>query len=223
MKSFTATAFAASATLLLSAVSAQEQYTIDPNSVSNTTRENWCTNELSQCPLICLQTAAASSETESNSCDADALTYSCVCSDGNSPNLTEFSQTIPYFICTAWGTQCVANCGSNNTCSSNCRSEHPCGAQSPVLLNTSTQTKTMSQTSSGSNTQLAGATTTGGETVYSGLVGGQATSTGSSDGGSASASAGGAATLRVAALNAGQTFGLLGFVGAMVGVFAVLL
>lgn len=82
---------------------------------------------------------------------------------------------------------------------------------------------TGSATGSGS-AGSAGATTDGnGQTVYSGFAGGSASSTGSSGGAAASASAGGAASIRAAALNAGQTFGLLGFVGAMVGGFAVLL
>lgn len=65
----------------------------------------------------------------------------------------------------------------------------------------------------------AGATTNAQGTVYTGF-GGAAASTGGSG---ASASAGGAASVRVAALNAGQTFGLLGVVGALFGGFAVLL
>jgi hypothetical protein len=44
------------------------------------------------------------------------LDYSCVCGNGLSPNATEFSQTLPYFICTQYGTNCVAGCGGDNLC-----------------------------------------------------------------------------------------------------------
>ncbi|TVY88931.1 hypothetical protein LAWI1_G004944 [Lachnellula willkommii] len=95
----------------------------------------------------------------------DSLTFSCVCGNGISPNASEFSETLPYFICTEYGSQCVAACNGNTDCQSNCRSQHPCGAQNPVRVNTSTSSVMPSTTSGGaSNTQvyngLAGATTT---------------------------------------------------------------
>ena len=68
---------------------------------------------------------------------------------------------------------------------------------------------------------MAGASTTDGTTVYSGLAGASATSTAKTA--SASASAGGAASIRAAALGAGQAFGLMGVVSVMVGGFAFLL
>ncbi|KAK5124208.1 hypothetical protein LTR85_001911 [Meristemomyces frigidus] len=218
MKAFTAATIATAT--LLSSVSAQEQYTIDPNSVSNATRSSWCYSQTAECPIICAQTSANSENTEANSCDPTTLTYSCVCSNGLSPNLTEFSQTLPYYVCSEWGNQCVANCAGDNTCASNCRSQHPCGAQNPVRQNTSTLSSTMSKTAT---TLPAGATTSGGQTVYTGFGGSAASSTGSSGQASAAASAGGAASIRVAALNAGQTFGLLGLAGALFGGFAILL
>ncbi|KAK4550311.1 hypothetical protein LTR36_003278 [Oleoguttula mirabilis] len=219
MKAFT-TAGIATATLLAS-VSAQEQYTIDPDSVSNATRTSWCYSQVAECPLICVQTTGNTLVTEANSCDPTTLTYSCICSNGLSPNVTEYSQTLPYYICSQWGDQCVANCGGDNICASDCRSEHPCGAQNPVRQNTSTLSKTMSKT--GSSSLPLGATTSGGQTVYTGFAGVTASSTGSSGDASASASAGGAASIRVAALNAGQTFGLLAVAGALFGGFAILL
>lgn len=59
--------------------------------------------------------------TEANDCDSDNLTYNCVCDNGVSPNITMYSQTLPFYICQAWGTQCVKNCGlGSNTCASKC-------------------------------------------------------------------------------------------------------
>jgi hypothetical protein len=49
MKTFTATALA-SATLL-SLASAQEQYQINPDSVSDANRQFWCQSQITQCPV----------------------------------------------------------------------------------------------------------------------------------------------------------------------------
>ena len=54
-------------------------------------------------------------------CPQDTLVYSCVCENNVSPNITQFSQTLPYYICTEWGTQCVNNCNNDNTCQDACR------------------------------------------------------------------------------------------------------
>jgi hypothetical protein len=42
-----------------------------------------------------------------------------------------YSQTIPYYICTEWGQQCVKNCNGVQLCQADCLQKHPCGAQSP--------------------------------------------------------------------------------------------
>jgi hypothetical protein len=117
-------------------------YTIDPNSVSQSDRDGWCVNQRAQCPLICTQQPGVTSlTTVSNECDPDALTYSCVCENNIVPNVTQYSQTLPFYICQAWGNNCVANCGTGaNTCADACRADHPCGAQSPYRGNTSIPT-----------------------------------------------------------------------------------
>jgi hypothetical protein len=170
-----------------------------------------------QCPLICEQTSG-SGTTIQNNCDPTQLTYSCVCSNGLSPNVSQYTQTLPFYICQEWGTQCVSNCGQDNTCADNCRSQHPCGAQNPVRQNTSTLSSTTSSAASSGGSQ---ATTTG-NGVFSGFASGSATG-GSGSGAAAATSAGGAGSIHAATLNAGRTFGLLGLVGVMFGGFAVLL
>ncbi|KAF1936734.1 hypothetical protein EJ02DRAFT_459268 [Clathrospora elynae] len=121
-------------------------YTIDPNTVSEADRQYWCSQNEAQCPLICLQQPGVTSmTTNENDCDPDALTYNCVCDNGIAPNITQYSQTLPFFICQAWGNNCVAACNGDNICQSACRSDHPCGAQNPYRGNTSIPT-TMSST-----------------------------------------------------------------------------
>lgn len=207
------------ASLLASAATVFAQYSINPNSVSNSTREGWCTQQQSQCPLICLQTAANSDETESNTCDPTTLTFSCVCSNGISPNVSEYSQTLPYYICQEWGNQCVSNCGGDSSCQNDCRANHPCGAQNPTRVNTSTITSTVMSTTTTSANGGEQTTDSDGATIYSGFAGAGATS------GSGSSGSGGntSAAVRVWALSVGQTFGSLALIAAFVGGFAVLL
>jgi hypothetical protein len=222
MKTFAATVVASSA--LLSLASGQT-YQIDPNSVTETTRDYWCNSQKTQCPLICLQPPSETATLNDNSCDPDTLTFSCVCGDGLSPNVTQYTQTLPYFICSEWGNQCVTGCNGDNTCSSACRQDHPCGAQDPIRPNSSTITSTMSSSSSRTASE-AGATTDGsGGTVYSGFGGG-ASATGDSSSASESSASSQAADSgvgRASASSFGQTFGLLALAGAFFGGFALVL
>jgi len=168
MPSTIKTSVAVLATALFSlSVRSQAVYSIDPNSVSLSIRTGWCTSQTQSCPLLCLQLPGVTTEnTEANDCSPTTLAYDCVCDNGQSPNASEYSQTMPYFICTEYGTQCVANCGSDTACQSACRDDHPCGAQNPVRVNTTTSATMASTTSTSTNTApsvfngLGGATTT---------------------------------------------------------------
>ncbi|KAK5631511.1 hypothetical protein RRF57_007225 [Xylaria bambusicola] len=81
-----------------------------------------------------------------------ALTYGCVCEDGKSPNLSEYSLTLPFFICQEWGTQCVNNCNGDASCASDCRQNHPCGAQNPTRVNTTNTASTATETGAAAST-----------------------------------------------------------------------
>jgi len=173
------------ATGLFSLSARAQQYTIDPSSVPISTRSSWCQSQLASCPLLCLQNAGSTdSTTAANDCDAETLTYNCVCGNGLTPSLANYSQTIPYFECTEFGNQCVAACNGATACQSACRADNPCGAQNPTRINITTTA------SSASSTNLpAGATSGSAGVVYNGLGGGAvATPTGSSDSGSGSSS-----------------------------------
>ncbi|KFH40292.1 hypothetical protein ACRE_090480 [Hapsidospora chrysogenum ATCC 11550] len=126
----------AAATLL---TMAQAQYNIDPDSVPIADREQWCRSQVASCPLICEQTKPGT--TLVNDCDVDTLTYGCLCGDNKKPNISEYSLTIPYFVCREWGTQCVDNCPENDSkCASDCREDHPCGALNPKKVKPTTST-----------------------------------------------------------------------------------
>ncbi|KAI9811343.1 MAG: hypothetical protein M1827_005503 [Pycnora praestabilis] len=199
MRSVTAIAF-------VFATIASAQYSIDPNSVPESTRDTWCTNQQTSCPLLCTQIANGNSGTNQNTCDPDSLTYSCVCANGISPNASEYSQTLPYFICTEYDTQCVNNCNGDSGCQSACRSEHPCGAQDPTKYNLTTSSS-MAATKTGS----AASSTGSAGAVYTGLGGAPAATSSAGQKGSKAASA------AVAAIDIGQSYGA-GIIA--VGIFA---
>ncbi|KFY24814.1 hypothetical protein V493_05007 [Pseudogymnoascus sp. VKM F-4281 (FW-2241)] len=122
------------------AVAAQEQYHIEPSSVELTTKEVWCNNQKSTCPLLCTQYPGGSMTTAANDCDPKELTYECICGNGLSPNMTQYTLTIPFHVCIEWGQQCVKSCGGVNSCQAACVEEHPCGAQDPWRVNTTATT-----------------------------------------------------------------------------------
>ncbi|KAI4865000.1 hypothetical protein F4820DRAFT_421873 [Hypoxylon rubiginosum] len=163
----------AAAVVFISSVRAD--YVIDPSTVSLTDRNNWCQSEKSTCPLICQQTTPGN--TLVNDCDPKTLTYGCVCGDNKQPNVSEYSLTLPYFVCQEWGDQCVAKCGQDNNCAGACREDHPCGALNPTRVNVTSSSSIPSATSSG-------AQATDSNAVYTGLAGSNDDDSGSSTTGS---------------------------------------
>ncbi|KAH7027620.1 uncharacterized protein B0I36DRAFT_364800 [Microdochium trichocladiopsis] len=144
---------------------ARADYYIDPDSVALSIRTSWCQSELSTCPIICQQYPPGT--TLVNTCDPEHLTYGCLCGNGQKPNVTEYTLTLPYFTCTEWGNQCVKACGQDNECSRNCREDHPCGALSPTKQNETATSSSASATASATQSNqvfdgLNGATPTPG-------------------------------------------------------------
>lgn len=177
--------------------------TIDPNSVPLATRDAWCQSQIAQCPLICLQVAGNSAATYANTCDPTALTYSCICSNGLAPNASEYSQTLPYYICTQYNTNCQQACGTDSSCAAACVQNHLCGAQDPTRVNTSTIT-TMSATST---VGAAASTASDGSVVYTGFGGGSAATTTAASGSDNGSGSGSSAASRLV-INVGEIYGL---------------
>lgn len=196
-----------------SAIGLAAAQSIDPNSVSSGTRSQWCLAQTTQCPLICSQYPGESAATAANDCDPKTLVYNCVCAvNGLSPNVSEYSQTIPYFVCTESNNNCVAACNGNSNCQSACREDNPCGAQNPTRVNESTIT-----TSATSTNGDAAASTASDGAVFTGFGGSDATTTPAADEGNSPTSA--AALL----LDLGQLYGLGVVATGIMGGFFVLL
>jgi len=144
MQSFVFTAFVAACSIL--SVSAQTYPPLNVTAISEGTRTQWCRAQTAACPLLCGDQDKTASE---NKCFPDNLYFLCVCNDGTTPNLTEYSQTIPYFRCQAEVKGCSDACTGNSKCQSDCTANRPCGATDPTRLNSSTITSTSaSKTSS---------------------------------------------------------------------------
>ncbi|PHH92115.1 hypothetical protein CDD83_8878 [Cordyceps sp. RAO-2017] len=133
------------ATVVALAAVAQADYQVEPSSVPISTRQAWCANEKNTCPLICQQMEPRT--TLVNECDAEQLTFGCLCGNNQRPNVSEYTLTLPYFICQEWGNQCVKAC-KDNGCASDCREKHPCGATDPKKYNATTTSGTASATAS---------------------------------------------------------------------------
>jgi len=118
------------------------------SAVPSGTRDAWCNDQVSQCPNLCEDLGKS---TVTNNCFPDNLAFTCLCSDNVSPNLTQYSQTIPYYECTTNQASCVADCGAaNNDCASQCKKTFVCGATDPKKGNaTASASKTASATSTG--------------------------------------------------------------------------
>ncbi|KAJ4287321.1 hypothetical protein N0V90_012719 [Kalmusia sp. IMI 367209] len=149
---------------------AQEQYSIDPDTVQPATRDYWCQQQKATCPQICLQQPGVTSmNTVTNECESDTLTATCVCDNGISPNLTQYTQTLPFNICQQWGTNCVKACGQGeNACADACRSDHPCGAQDPFKPNATTTSSSASHSKTADPSATDSASTTVPDTGFAG-------------------------------------------------------
>jgi len=161
------------ATVLTGLASIVGSQSIDPTSVPLSTRDSWCQDQKNSCPLLCLQTAN-SAATTSNTCDPATLDWTCVCTNGQTPNETEYSLTIPFHVCQEYGNQCVTACGQNNACSNNCRTQFTCGAADPTKIN-STSSSTGTSTASSGKTSSSGFSSFGGSGSDSGSSGGKST------------------------------------------------
>jgi len=183
---------------------ARADYYIDPNSVPAAIKASWCSSQVAVCPLICTQLPGNSATTKDNTCNPTLLTYSCICGNGLVPNASEYSQTLPFFLCQQWGQQCVTGCGGNTACQSSCLQDHPCGAQDPTRINATSSSSTSAAAATGTGTDSGSAPTSGG-------INGFATATPAPTSSTKSGAQ--------AALNLGQTYGLA---VVLTGFFALL-
>ncbi|KAI9739638.1 MAG: hypothetical protein M1834_006356 [Cirrosporium novae-zelandiae] len=124
-------------------------YTIDTSEVSLSTRNSWCNAEYTSCDTLCGGSAST------NTCDGSSLNYTCTCPNGESPDLAEYTDTMPYYICTEASNECVADNPNNATGQEDCRSYYSCGTK-----NVSDATYAASSSSSSASASATAASTT---------------------------------------------------------------
>jgi hypothetical protein len=146
--------------LLASLVAAQTNNTIDPSSISSTTRAEWCQSEINTCGTLC------SGDINNNTCDSTTLDYSCTCASNNSaPGLQYYIGSIQTFICEAVFANCISdNAGdaaAQNVCNENEKTN--CGHLNPDNFTSAAATTTAASAS-------ATASKTGSATAASGTA-----------------------------------------------------
>ncbi|KAH9844510.1 Pci domain-containing protein [Teratosphaeria destructans] len=195
-------------TILLAAtaavgVSAQNYSTsgplsIVPDSVAYNTRLAWCVSENNNCREICGGQATVS-------CDANTLNYTCMCTSGNTPNISAYMGTMPYFVCEQWIADCVQAHPNDLDGITACRSV-TCGTK-----NASSESTTSSAASSATSTGSAAST------ASSSMASSTGTATSSSTSSSATSSS------AAIALGVAKTYGTGILAAAMFAVFGLAL
>ncbi|KAF7936359.1 uncharacterized protein EAE98_002578 [Botrytis deweyae] len=168
--------------------------TIVPSTIDAVTRSQWCTAEINTCGTLC------SGAVDANSCDTDSLNYTCTCSsNGSTPGLQYYTQTLPTYICETVFANCIA-AGENDAAAQKlCRETEAknCGQLDP-------------------DNYTAPATTSASSTA-------SATATGTSAASATSASAAATSSAAASALNIGREYGTGIFAAGVAAVFGLML
>ncbi|KAH7304885.1 hypothetical protein BKA65DRAFT_416103, partial [Rhexocercosporidium sp. MPI-PUGE-AT-0058] len=91
----------------------------------------WCSSQKSTCGLLC------SGGLQSNDCDTATLAFDCTClSNGSSPGLQYYTNTMPTFICEHIFGDCVAASVGDASAQAACVAyeKENCGNSTPPLL-----------------------------------------------------------------------------------------
>ncbi|KAL8670493.1 MAG: hypothetical protein Q9168_004975 [Polycauliona sp. 1 TL-2023] len=137
----------------------------DVNTVDRTTRVQWCNDQRTNCPLLC----GGQMTTKENNCNADPISYSCLCSNGTSPDLAAYADTFVSQTCQAR----FAACRTQNPGSDACVT---CGtlkaADVPMSTSSMAAASTAAATSSGSGAKSTGAAANTKSAAGAPLIGG---------------------------------------------------
>ncbi|KXT11951.1 hypothetical protein AC579_1000 [Pseudocercospora musae] len=192
----TATALALSAVVSAQNYSTSGPLTITASQVDDSLRQTWCRSQTYNCPILCGGTASA------NTCDPNQLTYTCTCSNGNTPNISDYQSTLPFYVCEQWKANCVDSNPNDLDAITGCQSV-TCGNKTVAAATASSSSASASSTATASS---SGASHT-------------ATATHSSTGAAASATESSAAV----AMHIAQSYGTGIFVTGLLAVFGLAL
>ncbi|KAJ5577865.1 uncharacterized protein N7459_006829 [Penicillium hispanicum] len=112
---------------------------------------SWCQGQRNVCPSIC------KGSTKQNTCDPKSLSFNCVCSDGSTPDVSPYIQTVPFYVCEATFGQCISSHPNDADGQKACKQAATCGSKNASATDTtSTSTSassTLSLTTSTSSTE----------------------------------------------------------------------
>lgn len=149
-------------------------------------------------------------------CQQNGLTYSCVCSDGSTPNISDYAQTLPSLVCQQWVINCVASHPNDLNGQAGCHSV-TCGMKNASATNNAAGGASGSSASGSASAASGSASQTA--TGSSAAASGSASATASSSGSASSSSSSGSAAVMNVAMNYGT--GILA--GGMLAVFGLAL
>jgi len=135
---------------------------VDPTTVDVNIRLSWCRAQTNTCPLLC-----SNGNVDNNTCDSTTLQFSCLCESGQTPNVSDYGQTLPSLECEEWVSQCVTAHPNDLPGLTFCRS-FMCGSQNASsagagATTTSSVASTAASTNSASSS-VASASHTGAAT-----------------------------------------------------------
>ncbi|KFZ11461.1 hypothetical protein V501_04746 [Pseudogymnoascus sp. VKM F-4519 (FW-2642)] len=186
---------------------------IDIANVDPQEAASWCIGERTGCQTLCDGNAPT------NDCDAQKLTYKCLCEDGSTPDLAKYKNTLPDFVCQANFAGCIKAHPNDAVGQGNCKTEiqDTCGT-----LNI-TDYKSGSGSGSSSGSSSASETSSPSSTGGSSGAGGASETTGGSTPSSTSGSDAAASTSKAAAVVNGMDISAGVLAAGLFGVFGYIL
>ncbi|KAF7884073.1 uncharacterized protein EAF01_011496 [Botrytis porri] len=130
MKVLRVISFVAQFAMVVRGVSPICQTQIDPRSVNDATRYQWCKVQINTCETLC------GGFTDENTCDINSLCYSCTCTSNSSPALQLYTSTIPFFVCEYIYSECIAAGVDDPAAQKVCQEteEQNCGTINPEMV-----------------------------------------------------------------------------------------
>ncbi|KKY29134.1 hypothetical protein UCRPC4_g00166 [Phaeomoniella chlamydospora] len=133
----------------------------DSSEVSASTKESWCLAELNTCRTVC-------GSASTNTCDDTSLTYECTCSNGTTPDLTAYTNSLPYYICQETYIQCIEDHPNDADGQADCAEAEVCGTlnatsaatSSAAASSTAAASTTLDSSSAAATSAAASATNT---------------------------------------------------------------
>ncbi|OBT42458.1 hypothetical protein VE00_07931 [Pseudogymnoascus sp. WSF 3629] len=186
---------------------------VDIASVDPQEAASWCIGERTGCQTLCDGNAPT------NDCDAQKLTYKCLCEDGSTPALAKYKNTLPDFVCQANYAGCIKAHPNDAVGQGKCKSDiqDTCGTLNITDYKKGSGSGSSSGSSSGSASETSSPSSTGASS------GGASKTTGGSTTSSTSGAGAAASTSKAAAVVNGMDIGAGVLAAGLFGVFGYIL